>query len=153
MKVILLEDVHGVGDAGSVETVMDGYARNFLLPRKLAIPASEGSLKNLEFHRTTIRRRHAREAGNAQTLADRLSQITLKLEAKAGEAGKLYGSVTHAEVAEMLASQHGLTVDRRAITFPHPIKALGQHEAHVRLHKDVEAILKIEVEPADGSTI
>ena len=147
MKVILLEDVRGVGDAGSVEDVSDGYARNYLFPRKLAIPANEGSLKGLEHHRTAIRRRQARQATTAGAVHERLSEITLKLKAKAGEAGKLYGSITHAEVAEALAAQHDLKVDRRAITFPYPIKALGQHEAHIRLHKDIEATLRIEVEP------
>ncbi|MFB3881808.1 MAG: 50S ribosomal protein L9 [Armatimonadota bacterium] len=151
MKVILLADVHGVGEAGAVENVADGYARNFLFPRKLAIPASEGSLKNLDHHRTTIRRRQAREASSAQALAERLSQITLKLKAKAGEAGKLYGSVTHAEVAEALAADHGLTVDRRAITFPYPIRTVGQHEASIHLHKGVDATLRVEVEPEDGN--
>jgi len=80
MKVILLADVRGVGEAGAVENVADGYARNFLFPRKLAIPASEGSLKNLDQHRTTIRRRQVREAGTAQALAERLSQVTIKLK-------------------------------------------------------------------------
>jgi large subunit ribosomal protein L9 len=150
MKVILLADVRGVGEAGAVESVSDGYARNFLFPRKLAIPATEGSLKNLDHHRTIIRRRQAREAGSAQAVGDRLSQITLKLKAKAGEAGKLYGSITHAEVAEALASEHELKIDRRAVIFPYPIRTLGQHEAHVRLHKDIEATLRIEVEPAEG---
>jgi large subunit ribosomal protein L9 len=149
MKVILLEDVKGVGDAGSVESVADGYARNFLLPRKLAIAATEGSLKNLEQHRSTIRRKQARESTSARAVADRLSQIALTLKAKAGEAGKLYGSVTHAEVAEKLEAEHSLTVDRRAITFPYPIKTLGPHEAHIKLHKEVEATLKIEVVPED----
>ena len=150
MKVILLEDVRGIGEAGSVENVADGYARNYLFPRKLAIPASEGGLKNLDHHRTQIRRRQARESSTAQAVAERLAQITLKLKAKSGEAGKLYGSITHAEVAEALASQHDLKIDRRAITFPYPIKALGQHEAHVRLHKDVDTTVRIEVEPANG---
>jgi large subunit ribosomal protein L9 len=149
MKVILLEDVRGVGEAGSVENVSDGYARNYLFPRKLAIPATEGSLKNLDHHRSTIRRRQAREAGSAQATAERLAEITLKLKAKAGEAGKLYGSITHAEVAEALGAQHELQVDRRAISFPYPIKTLGQHEAHVHLHKDVNTTLRIEVEPAN----
>ncbi len=152
MKVILLEDVRGVGDAGSVENVPDGYARNFLLPRKLAILATEGSLRNLEHHRAQIRRRQARESSNAKAVAEQLAQITVKLSAKAGEAGKLYGSITHAEIAEALAAQHNLTIDRRDITLPYPIKSLGQHEAHVRLHKDVEATLRIEVESEDGST-
>jgi large subunit ribosomal protein L9 len=150
MKVILLEDVRGVGEAGSVENVSDGYARNYLFPRKLAIPASEGSLKNLDHHRAGIRRRQAREAGSAQAVAERLAQITLRLKAKAGEAGKIYGSITHAEVAKALTSQHDLKVDRRAISFPYPIKTIGQHEAQVHLHKDVDATLRIEVEPANG---
>jgi large subunit ribosomal protein L9 len=147
MKVILLEDVQGVGEAGSVENVADGYARNYLIPRKLAIPATSGSLKNLGHHRVGIRRRQAREATSAEAVGERLSEITLKLKAKAGEAGRLYGSVTHSEVAEALAAEHELQVDRRAITFPYPIRTLGPHEAHIRLHKEVEATLKIEVEP------
>ena len=147
MKVILLEDVQGVGEAGSVETVADGYARNFLLPRKLAIPATAGTLKNLEQYRTSIRRKQAQEASNAAAVAERLSEITLRIKAKAGEAGKLYGSITHSEVAEALAAEHEVQVDRRAITFPYPIRTLGPHEAHIRLHKEVGATLKIEIEP------
>ena len=147
MKVILLEDVRGVGEAGSVENVADGYARNFLIPRKLAIAATAGSMKNLEQHRTTIQRNQARESSNAKAVAARVSEITLKLTAKAGEAGKLYGSVTNVEVAEALAAEHEVEVDRRAITFPYPIKTVGPHEAQIKLHKDVEATLKIEVEP------
>jgi large subunit ribosomal protein L9 len=153
MKVILLADVRGIGDAGSVATVADGYARNFLLPRKLAIEATKGSLKNLEQHRTTIRRKQASDASNATAVAEQLSQVTLRLKAKAGEAGRLFGSITHAMVAEALAADHGIEVDRRAISFPHPVKTLGPHEARVHLHKEVEAGLRIEVEPeAEGET-
>lgn len=150
MKIILLQDVPGVGEAGAVEEVTDGYARNFLLPRKLAIPASAGNVRNLGLHRTGIRRKQAREAGNAQAVADRLGEITLKLKAKAGEAGKLYGSITHAEVAEALAAGHGIPVDRRAIAFAYPIRTLGEHEAAIHLHKDINATLKIEIE-AEGA--
>jgi len=150
MKVILLEDVGGVGEAGSVESVADGYARNYLIPQKLAVPATDGSLKNLEHHRRLIRRRQAQESANAKAVAERLSEITLKLKAKSGEAGKLYGSITHAEVADALEADHQLQVDRRAITFPYPIKTLGPHEAQIRLHKDVEATLTIEVEAEGG---
>jgi len=146
MKVILLEDVKGIGDAGAVATVADGYARNFLLPRKLAISATAGSLKNLEQHRVSIKTRQLQEARTAAAKAERLAGITLKLKAKAGEAGKLYGSVTHAMVADALASEHGLEIDRRSITFEHPIRMLGSHEASVHLYKDVGATLKIEVE-------
>ena len=150
MKVILLQDVHGVGEAGSVEDVADGYARNYLIPRKLAIQATSGSVKNLEHHRRGIRRRQAREASSAKAVAERLGEVTLKLMSKAGEAGKLYGSITTSDIAEELAQQHELQVDRRAITLPYPIKTLGAHEAHIKLHKDVEATLKIEVEAEGG---
>ena len=146
MKVILLEDVGGVGEAGSVEDVADGYARNYLIPRKLAIAASAGNLKNLQQHRTIIRRRQARAASSASAVGERLSEITVRLKAKAGEAGRLYGSITNAMVADALAADHELKVDRRSITFPHPIRTLGAHEAKVRLHKEVEATLRIEVE-------
>jgi len=149
MKVILLQDVQGVGEAGAVASVADGYARNFLLPRKLAISATSGNLKNLEQHRSTVKRRQLAEAGTASALAERLTGVTLKLKAKAGEAGRLYGSITNAMVAEALAAQHGIDVDRRHISFPHPIKMLGSHEAAVHLHKDVQANLGVEVEPEE----
>lgn len=153
MKVILLQDVRGVGDAGAVATVADGYARNFLLPRKLAISATPGNLKNLEQHRVIIKRQQVTEARTAEAMAERLAGITLKLSAKAGEAGRLYGSITNTMVAEALAAEHGVEVDRRAISFPHPIRVLGSHQAVVHLHKDVEATLNIEVEPeAEGES-
>jgi len=149
MKVILLEDVRGVGAAGSVATVADGYARNFLLPRKLAIEATRGNVKNLEQHRAMIRRRQAAAATSATALAERLSGITLRIKARSGEDNRLYGSITNAMVADALAEQHGIEVDRRSISFPHPIRMLGPHEANVHLHHDVEATLRIEVEPEE----
>jgi len=151
MRVILLEDVPGVGEAGAVARVADGYARNFLLPRKLAVEASQGNLQHLRHHQDLVRRRQARAATSAAAIAQRLSEITLRLTAKSGEAGRLYGSITHAMVAEALAAEHGIELDRRAIVFPHPIKVLGVHEARVHLHKEVEATLRIEVEPEDST--
>jgi large subunit ribosomal protein L9 len=153
MKVILLEDVRGVGDAGSVVQVADGHARNFLIPRKLALAATGANLKHLKHHQAAITRRQAKDASNAAAVAERLSQITLKLTAKAGEAGRLYGSITHAMVAEALAAEHDIEVDRRAITFPHPIRVLGPHEAKVHLHKEMEAALRIEVESEDAEPV
>lgn len=149
MRVMLLQDVKGVGEAGAVAAVADGYARNFLIPRKLAIQATEGDLKQLDEHRARIRRRQQREAGSAAAKAERLGGIALTIKTRAGEGGRLYGSVTHAMVAEALEAEHGIEVDRRAITFPHPIRVLGPHEANIRLHKDIEATLRIEVEPEE----
>jgi large subunit ribosomal protein L9 len=147
MKIILLEDVRGVGEAGVVANVADGYARNFLFPKKLALSATAGNLKNLEQHRRVIKTKQLAEAHTATAVAERLSGITLKLKAKAGEAGKLYGSITNTMVAEALAAEHGLEIDRHNIDFPHPIKLLGSHEAKIHLHKDTDATLAIEVEP------
>jgi len=147
MKIILLQDIRGVGKAGAVATVADGYASNFLLPRKLAIPATAGNVRNLEQHRDTIKRKQDGAKSGAEDIAQRLAGITLKLKLKAGEAGRLYGSVTNAMIAEALAADHHLEVDRRAISFPHPIKVLGEHQVAVHLHRDVEAALKVEVEP------
>jgi len=152
VKVILLQDVAGVGEAGEVATVADGHGRNFLLPRKLAIEASAGNIKNLEHHRSAIRRRQAQEMTSAGAAAERIAEIVLTLKAKAGEAGRLYGSITNAMVAEALERDHQLKVDRRAISFPHAVRALGSHEAKVDLHKEIEATLRIEVEPEDAES-
>lgn len=154
MKVILLEDIHGVGAAGSLASVADGYARNYLIPRKLAMPATRGNLKNLEQHRATIRTRQQAAAEGAAAMAERLSGIVLRMKARAGEAGRLYGSITNAMVAQQLAEEHGIEVDRRSISFPYPIRVLGEHEAAIRLHQEVEATLRIEVEAeADQESI
>ena len=150
MKVILLQDVHGVGKAGAVATVADGYANNFLLPRKLAIAATAGNLGKLVQHRDTIKRKQEGEKGEAETVSERIAGITLKLRAKAGEAGRLYGSITNAIIAEALVADHHLEVDRRAISIPYPIKMLGEHQVTVHLHRDVEATLKVEVEPEEA---
>lgn len=150
MKVILLEDVHGVGAAGAVANVADGYARNFLLPRKLAIPATEGSVKNLERQQASIRHRHAARAESAHAMAERIGGITLTMKARTGEEGRLYGSITNVQIAEELA-QKGITVDRRHISIPHPIKMVGSHEVKVHLHEEIDATLRVEVEPEGES--
>lgn len=148
MKVILLEDVRGVGTAGAVATVADGYAHNLLLPRKLAIPATEANMRDLERQREMIHRRRVQQAKTAETLGEKIAGITVTLQAKAGEGGRLYGSITNANVAEALAKQ-GVEVDRRHITFPFPIKTVGEHEAKIHLHRDVEATVKLEVVPEE----
>ena len=144
MKVILLEDVRGVGAAGAVANVADGYAHNLLFPRKLAIPANAANMKNLERQRELIRRRQVQEAKTAETKAEKIGGLSLTLQMKSGEGGRLYGAVTNASIAEALAEK-GVEVDRRHISLPFPIKTVGSHEAKVHLHKDIEATVKIEV--------
>jgi large subunit ribosomal protein L9 len=146
MKVILLEDVHGVGAAGAVAEVANGYARNFLIPRKLALAATAGAMKDLERQRETIRRRQVSQAATAQSMAEKIAATSLTIKARIGEEGRLYGTVTNVQIAEELARK-GITVDRHDITIPHPIRMVGSHEVSIHLHKDVDATLRIEVEP------
>ena len=145
MKVILTQNVPHLGSLGDEVSVKNGYARNFLLPRKLALLATKDNIKQREHHLRLISQTQQKQVRGAQALANRLNEVMIRLEAQAGEAGRLHGTVTAADVAEALASQHHLEVDRHAISFAEPIKVLGAHQAKVRFHKDVEATLKLEV--------
>jgi len=153
MKVILREDVKGLGAPGKVVEVAPGYARNYLLPRKLAIEATPGNIRNLEQYQRMLDRKHTRLAATAEAMARRLGELTVTLEAKAGEAGRIYGSITSTDIAEGLAKQFEITIDRRKIELPEPIRLLGQHEAQVHLHHSVIATLRVNVTPIGGEPI
>ena len=153
MKIILREDVKGLGAPGKIVEVAPGYARNFLLPRKLAIEATPGNLRNLEQYQRTLDRKHARLATSAQAMARRLAELTVTLEAKVGEAGRIYGSITPHDIAEGLQKQFDIPVDRRKIELAEPIRLLGQHEAQIHLHSSVVATLKINVTPIGGEPV
>lgn len=139
MKVVLLEDVKGTGKAGETREVADGFARNFLIPRQLATPATKGAVDRLEREKATAARQRDRELEEARTLAGKLqaAQVTLKL--RTGKDGKLFGAVTNADVASALKQQHGITVDRRKIDFVEPVRALGPATAEVKVHAQVVA--------------
>ncbi len=145
MKVILTEEVPNVGGPGDVVEVADGYARNYLLPRKLAIRATAGSVKALQHHRRTIEVRQRKLAHGAQAVGERVRAASLTITARAGEAGRLYGSVTSADIAGKLTNALGLEVDKRKIEIPEPIKVLGEHTVRVRLHRDVQVPLTVVV--------
>ena len=144
MKVILREHVEHLGDRGEIVTVATGYARNFLLPKKLALEATEGNLKTLEQRRKVWAEHDAQDLKEAQELAARLAQIELSSTKKAGEAGTLYGSVTNAEIAEMLAAK-GVELDRKRILLDEPIKAVGSYEIKIKVHPKVEGLIKLDV--------
>lgn len=145
VQLILREDIPKLGDAGDVVSVKPGYARNYLLPRGLATIATAGRVKEVEHHRRIIAEKRAKELKDFQGLAKRLEKLELSTIVQAGETGKLFGSVTAAHIAEMVA-EHGYTVDRRKIVLHEPIKQVGEYEIHVRLRSDVEAKLKLNVE-------
>jgi large subunit ribosomal protein L9 len=142
MEVILREDVEKLGSRGQVVKVADGFARNFLLPRRLAVPATEANKKIVEQERQAALRREAKEKAAAEELARMLSAVTLTIKQKAGEADQLFGSVTAKDIAELLEKQ-GYTIDRKKILLDHPIKTLGEHKVALKLHREVSVEIPV----------
>ena len=148
VRIILREDVTNLGNAGEVVSVKPGYARNFLIPQGLAIHATEGRIQELEHHQRLIEERVHKERGDKERERDRIQNVTLEVSAQVGEEGKLFGSVTVMQIAEMLAEK-GIEVDRRRIDLNHPIKETGEHKVPIRLHRDVTAEIKLTVTAAN----
>jgi large subunit ribosomal protein L9 len=144
MQIILQEDVEKLGTRGQVVEVAEGYARNFLLPRKLAMPASAGNLKRLEKIRTTLAKLTATERDAAQKVADQLNGVVITLVRKAGENDHMFGSVTAADLAHELAAR-GHEMDKRKIQLAEPIRTLGEYQVPVKLYSDVTAEFKVVV--------
>ncbi|MDD2421979.1 MAG: 50S ribosomal protein L9 [Heliobacteriaceae bacterium] len=145
MQVILQADVKNLGPKGKVVNVADGYARNYLLPRGLAVEASTGNVKRLEVEKAGEAQRKDRLLQEAKALGGKLMGVTVQVKTKAGEGGRLFGSVTNKEVAEILEQQTGLTVDKRKFELKQPIKALGVYPINVKIHPAVVVELKLEV--------
>lgn len=144
MEVILREHVEHLGRRGDVVKVAPGFARNYLLPRNLALAVTEGNRRLIERERKVVDAREAEERQTAEALASRLSQVELTIERRVGETEALYGSVTSADLAEALAAK-GLEIDKRKIHLDEPIKAIGEFSVPVRLHRDVTAQVKVHV--------
>jgi large subunit ribosomal protein L9 len=144
MQIILQEDVEKLGTRGQVVDVAEGYARNFLLPRKLALEASAGNMKRLEKMRATFAKKEATEKGEAQKLAELLAGVSLELTRKAGENDQLFGSVTSADISEALAAK-GFNVEKRKIALTEAIKVVGDFEIPVKLHREIAANVKLSV--------
>lgn len=145
MKVILSVDVKGQGKKGDVKEVSEGYARNYLFPRKLAVEANDGSLQQLKAQKDAVARREAQELASAKELSEELAGARVTIKVHPGEAGKLFGAVTTKHIADALAKL-GHTVDKRKIQLIEPIKALGAHQVYIKLHPDVTAKLTVVVE-------
>ena len=144
MKLILREDVYNLGRSGELVNVRDGYGRNYLLPRKLAVLANEQNVRQLEHEKAVIEARQAKLRAGAEAQAGKLNAVQVKIARKVGEQDKLYGSVTALDIAEALAAQ-GQKIDRRHIHLLEPIKAIGSYDVEIRLHRDVTAKVKVEV--------
>ncbi len=148
MEIILRETVDNVGKRGEVVKVAAGYARNYLLPRKLALPVTDGNRKLIERERKVADAREAEERQTAEALAARINALELTIARRVGDTEQLYGSVTSADLAEGLSTR-GLDVDRRKIQLVEPLKALGEVTVPVRLHRDVTAQLRVHVVKQD----
>jgi large subunit ribosomal protein L9 len=149
MEVILREHVDNLGRRGDVVKVASGYARNFLLPRKLALPVTEGSRRQIEREREKGEARDAEEKAAAESLAQRIAALDISIARRVGERQTMYGSVTSADVAQALAGS-GFDVEKRKIHLPDAIKSLGEHTVSVKIHRDVTADVKVRV-VAEGS--
>ena len=144
MKVILCENVPNLGEMGMTVKVAPGYARNFLLPRKLAVPAESGSAKQIEHEMRIIKKREEKVRTHLAEEAKKLSSISIEIRAKAGDEGKLFGSVTNVQIAEALKPL-GYAVDRRSIHIDEPIRSLGAHDVSVKLMRGIEAKVAVNV--------
>jgi large subunit ribosomal protein L9 len=150
MEVILREHVEHLGNRGEIVKVADGYARNYLLPRKLALPVTDGNRRQVERERAKFEAREAEEQKVAQAIADRMANVEIVIARRVGETDVLYGSVTTSDIAEALAAK-GFDIDRRKLQLPEPIKRLGAVDLPVKLHRDVTATVKVKV-VAEGTT-
>lgn len=146
MKVILLQDVKGKGKKGQLLEVSDGYARNFMLPRKIAIEATPDAINTMKMNDKATQERIAREKAEAMELAKKLRGMTLVVTAKGGGAGRLFGSVTNQEIAETLKNKAGITLDKRKIVISDPIKSVGTYTVQCKLGYEISAPLTVKIE-------
>lgn len=144
MKVILKDDVKNLGKMGQVVDVADGYARNYLVPRGLAVDANIKNIKSLEHEKRIIEEKAKKIKNSAQDLAHKISTITLMIKAKVGEEGKLFGSVTTMDIAELLKNE-GIEIDKKKISLDEPIKRLGSYTVNVKLHSEISTQVNIQI--------
>jgi large subunit ribosomal protein L9 len=149
MRIVLQKAVDKLGVPGDVVDVADGYARNYLVPRGLAVKATKGMVKHQESLRRAHEVRMAKGKSEAESVAAQLLATPLRVSARAGEEGKLFGSITAEALAEQIRAQSGIEVDRRDVHLTEPIRSVGVHEVRVRLHQDVEPIVSVEVTATD----
>jgi large subunit ribosomal protein L9 len=150
MKVLLIEDVDNLGYAGDVKKVADGYGRNYLIPQRMAVLATPGALKQADTIRKAAEKRRAQETDDAKAIANQLAGLEFVFERRAGDMGKLYGSVTSGDIAQAIEEKTKIAVDKRKVALPEPIRTLGEQEVEIKLMIDVKTSIKVEVLPLGG---
>lgn len=148
MEIVLLEDVKALGKKGQIVKVNDGYARNFILPKKLGVEATSKNLNDLKLQKANAAKVAAEQLAAAKELAEQIEKVSVTLKMKAGEGGKAFGSISGKEIAAAAANQLKLDIDKKKLVLPEPIKTFGNHEVPVKLHKDVTAKLTVKVTEA-----
>ncbi len=146
MEVILLKDMKGLGRAGDVVRVNDGYARNFLIPKEKAKPATPDNLKQLEKIKAENEAKEAVDRESARGLEERISKLSVTVKTKGGEGGKLFGSVTAKDISDALINQHEIQIDKKKIVLENPIKQTGEHKVQIKLYQDISTFLTVNVE-------
>jgi large subunit ribosomal protein L9 len=146
MEVLLKQDVKGVGHAGDIKAVASGYARNFLIPQGLAVPANKGAAKQAQQIKASAEKKHERERASAASLAERISSLSLVFKARAADTGRLFGSITASDIAEGIERQLGVEISKRQIDLEHPLRDLGSHQVPVRLMSDVVPLVNVVIE-------
>jgi large subunit ribosomal protein L9 len=145
MEVVLLEDVKSLGKKGQIVKVSDGYARNFVLPKKLGVEATPKNLNDLKLQKANAEKVAAEQLAAAKALAEKIGEMSVTLKMKAGEGGKAFGSVSGKEIAAAAKEQLALELDKKKLVLPEPLRTFGTHEVPVKLHKDVTAKLAVKV--------
>jgi large subunit ribosomal protein L9 len=146
MQVILLEDVQGKGSAGDVVKVSDGHARNYLFPHNIAIPATKENLKTLESRKARLDAKKADDLASAQEKAEKIDSLSVTIQSKAGEGGKLFGSIGAQDIADAVLAQHEVYIDKRKIQLDAPIKETGVHSVELKIYPEVTATIRVLVE-------
>jgi large subunit ribosomal protein L9 len=150
MEIILREHVDHLGERGEIVKVADGYARNYLLPRNLALPATEGNKRHVERERKIVEARELEQRGVAEALGARLAAVEIEIARRVGDTDQLYGSVTSSDIADFLNGK-GFEVDRRKLILLEPIKAIGDYDVPLKLHREVSVALKVRVVKEGGA--
>jgi len=149
MKVVLIKDVPGYGTFGDVVNVKDGFANNYLIPRGLALPATEGNIKHVQEILKQKRRKLEREKAKAQEIAEKINGLVIEIARPVGVTGKLYGAVTVSEIADKIKEMVGVEVDKKKIMLKAPIKNVGRYNLTVKLHPEVSATITVDVKPSE----
>lgn len=145
MEIVLLEDVKSLGKKGQIVKVSDGYARNFVLPKKLGVEATPKNLNDLKLQKANAEKVAAEQLAAAKALAEKIGEMSVTLKMKAGEGGRAFGSVSGKEIAAAAKEQLGLDIDKKKMVLPDPIKTFGTHEVPIKLHKEVTGKLAVKV--------